>query len=291
MKVIIYGFGKYGRSVYQFLKSNQLCEIVGVFDKKHIEISDMCPVEVLDPSEIFLTYFDLCLICNHDEAICDEMRGFLVESGVVNDKIFVLNYSSYNLDSTDDSRERVSFLLKYQNTLQNVNGSVAECGVCRGRFAKYINAFFPERKCYLFDIFESFDSEAYNTSAAHSERTDGMLKGWSNVFSDFSFFFYIRKQMLFPENVVIKKGYVPDSFVDINDMFCYVNLDMDFRIPQFEALKFFWPRMEKGGIITLHDYGDEGLTTTEAVRDFEEWLGYIPREEIVAPWTLAVFKE
>ncbi|MBQ3395380.1 MAG: hypothetical protein IJG34_07750 [Synergistaceae bacterium] len=39
-----------------------------------------------------------------------------------------------------------------------IEGSTAELGVFRGDFAKDINHHFPDRKLYLFDTFEGFDS-------------------------------------------------------------------------------------------------------------------------------------
>lgn len=41
---------------------------------------------------------------------------------------------------------------------KNISSSVAEAGVFRGEFAKYINQFFPDRKLYLYDTFEGFNA-------------------------------------------------------------------------------------------------------------------------------------
>ena len=40
----------------------------------------------------------------------------------------------------------------------NVPGSIAEVGVYKGQFAKYMNEVFPEKTLYLFDTFEGFPS-------------------------------------------------------------------------------------------------------------------------------------
>ena len=40
---------------------------------------------------------------------------------------------------------------------RGIEGSVAECGVYKGEFAKRINQCFPDRNLYLFDTFEGFD--------------------------------------------------------------------------------------------------------------------------------------
>jgi len=63
--------------------------------------------------------------------------------------------------------------------------------------------------------------------------------------------------MAHPEQVVIKKGYVPDTFIGLeSERFAFVNLDMDLFRPQLDALRFFCPRMSKGGVILVHDYYD-----------------------------------
>ena len=56
-------------------------------------------------------------------------------------------------------------------------------------------------------------------------------------------------------NVIIKKGFVPDVFQEIEDKkFCFVNLDMDLYAPTKAALNFFSDKIVKGGGILCHDY-------------------------------------
>ena len=50
-------------------------------------------------------------------------------------------------------------LVSYEIRDRKILGSVAEVGVYKGDFAKYINYFFPDRKLYLFDTFEGFPDE------------------------------------------------------------------------------------------------------------------------------------
>jgi hypothetical protein len=59
------------------------------------------------------------------------------------------------------------------------------------------------------------------------------------------------------ENCIIRKGYFPDTATGVEDTFCFVNLDMDLYKPTLEGLRFFWDRLEKGGIILIHDYFSE----------------------------------
>ena len=48
-------------------------------------------------------------------------------------------------------------LVSHEIDRKNLDGSVAELGVYKGKFAKFINQYFPERSLYLFDTFEGFD--------------------------------------------------------------------------------------------------------------------------------------
>lgn len=81
----------------------------------------------------------------------------------------------------------------------------------------------------------------------------------------------IKARMLFPDKLRIYQGYFPESIGDIRDTFCFVNLDMDLYQPQLAGLRYFWDKMEAGGIILLHDYFHPELPgVREAVIDFEK---------------------
>ena len=49
----------------------------------------------------------------------------------------------------------------------------------------------------------------------------------------------------------------------------FVNLDMDLYKPTLEGLKFFWPKMVKGGIILIHDFFSTGYAgVNKAIEQF-----------------------
>lgn len=77
--------------------------------------------------------------------------------------------------------------------------------------------------------------------------------------------------MNYPENVVIKQGYFPESTQGIEDCkFCFVNLDMDLYKPMYAGLEFFFDRLNPKGCILLHDYYHENWGgVKEAVGDYE----------------------
>ena len=121
----------------------------------------------------------------------------------------------------------------------------------RGHFAHYISNFFRGRKLYLFDTFGGLDERDIREEPERAEwlRTRGNL--------------YLRhgnediavRRCVEPERVIVKKGYIPETFKGIEEeSFLFVNLDMDVYAPTLSALRFFFERMVKGGVILCHDY-------------------------------------
>lgn len=137
--------------------------------------------------------------------------------------------------------------LVYENDLQ---GSVAEAGVYRGEFAQYINEYFPDRTCYLFDTFSGFEVDDVDWQ---SEKFALEKAKFINTSSE-----YVISRMPHPECVTIRKGWFPDTAKGIDDKFVFVNLDMDLYKPTIAGLKFFYPKLVQNGVILLHDYYDDG---------------------------------
>lgn len=164
---------------------------------------------------------------------------------------------------------RILFLKRFAERVykEKKEGAVAEAGVYRGEFSKQINKYFPDRKCYLFDTFEGFDQR-------DTALEQGNLNGYVvNHFTTTNVELVLSK-LPHKEMVEVHKGYVPETLAGIEDIFCFVNLDMDLYQPTLEALKFFYPRMIDGGVILVHDYFSEVFVKIEdSIDDFEKALG------------------
>lgn len=85
--------------------------------------------------------------------------------------------------------------------------------------------------------------------------------------------------MVSPENVAVRKGYFPATAAGLEDTFCFVSLDTDLYKPIMEGLEYFYPRLEHGGYIFVHDFDKPnwpGVTT--AVREYcdREKISYVP---------------
>jgi len=145
--------------------------------------------------------------------------------------------------------------------LADVPGAAAELGVYRGFFARCINQLFPERKLYLFDSFEGFGEEAQASESFQAAHRNTAIEK-------------VLAIMPYPEKVIVKPGFFPDSLDGLEEQFCLVSLDVDFYQTTLDGLRYFWPRLEKGGYLLLHDWGSPKLPgVRQALTAYERELG------------------
>ena len=145
--------------------------------------------------------------------------------------------------------------------LDTVPGAAAELGVYRGFFARCINQLLPERKLYLFDSFEGFAQEACASEAFQAAHRNTAIDKVLSI-------------MPHPERITVKPGFFPGSLEGLEERFCLVSLDVDFYETTLEGLRYFWPRLEEGGYLLLHDWGSPKLPgVAKALADYEAELG------------------
>ena len=146
--------------------------------------------------------------------------------------------------------------------LEAVPGAAAELGVYRGFFARCINQLLPQRKLYLFDSFAGFSKDAQATESFQAAHRNTAIDKVLSI-------------MPHPETVTVKPGFFPESLEGLDARFCLVSLDVDFYQTTLEGLRYFWPRLEPGGYLMLHDWGSPKLPgVAKALADFEAELGY-----------------
>jgi O-methyltransferase len=161
----------------------------------------------------------------------------------------------------------------YENKL---TGNVAELGVYKGDFAADINLVFADRKLYLFDTFAGFDERDRNTERKNTFSTA------DQDFSDTSVD-YVLSRMPFRENCIVRKGFFPQTAEGVEDSFVFVSIDTDLYEPIYNGLKYFYPRLVKGGYIFVHDFNnDEYKGAKEAVKKFctETGIGFVPIADV-----------
>lgn len=152
---------------------------------------------------------------------------------------------------------------------EKIEGNIAEVGVYKGGSAKLMCEA-TKKPLYLFDTFEGlpdlcaednpkqFQKGNYSTSL---ESVKSYLNGYQNIN------FY--------------KGLFPATAEPVKDKkFSFVHLDVDIYESTLNCLKFFYPRMNVGGVIISHDY-----SSSDGVRKaFDEFFKDKP-EIIIEPFT------
>lgn len=163
-------------------------------------------------------------------------------------------------------------LVSHEIERKKLEGSVAELGVYKGKFARYLNLYFPDRLLYLFDTFEGFDKRDIIR-----EKQNKFSSG-DQDFSDTSVE-RVLKLMTYPQKCKPVKGFFPESAKNIEDLFVFVSLDTDLYEPIYNGLCFFYPRLVAGGYIFIHDFNNDAYKgTREAVEKFclEQKINFLP---------------
>ena len=141
-------------------------------------------------------------------------------------------------------------LIANEINTNNITGEVAELGVYKGKFARYINRYFPDRKLFLFDTFKGFDK---------TDVVSEVQKNLSSGEQDFSNTSIEQVLSIMPhrDQCIVKEGFFPDTAVGFEEIFAFVSIDADLYDPIYNGLKYFYPRLQKGGYIFVHDYNND----------------------------------
>ena len=156
---------------------------------------------------------------------------------------------------------------------EGVAGDFAELGVYKGDTAAVLarHARRLGRTLWLLDTFEGFDERDFT----------GLDAGRSGAFGDTSLSAVSQRVGL--ENTVYIDGYFPDTASRLPDdrTYCLVNIDTDLYAPIKSGLEYFYPRMEPGGFIVVHDYGSMAWVGVEKAVD--EFFADKPESVISMP--------
>jgi O-methyltransferase len=167
--------------------------------------------------------------------------------------------------ATQDPGRYCAFGLAIQRIIrEGISGSFAEVGVYLGASSKVIHRLAPDRKMYLFDTFEGFpegDLEGRQNKCG-VQWSPGTFKSSVEL---------VKQNLGDTRNVFFRKGYFPDTAKGLEDeRFAFVNLDVDLHKPTLSGLEFFYPRMNRGGYMFVHDYSNPEANrgVSEAVDSF-----------------------
>ena len=276
-KAFIFGAGSVGKTVLSTVQSKYT--MLGYIDNDKTKWGTVYEgFEVFNPESILTEDYQMIIVATL--AGVDSVVAQLLQMGVEHNRI-----STEYVDLTVKSR--ISFLEKLGAMFheQNIEGSVAECGVFLGEFAKEINRIFPARKLYLFDTFSGFDKK--DIYIEQEKKYSHLKAGHFNITSEQ----LVMDKMIYPQMCVIRKGYFPQTSEGLDEVFCFVNLDFDLYQPTLAGLEYFYPRLVDNGIILVHDYFSKNYTgVQEAVKDFERNTKDIRKLPIGDGLSIAIFR-
>jgi len=163
------------------------------------------------------------------------------------DEDFVSTYRRVVGESLIHTADKKWFLRELARSIRDVPGEIAECGSYLG-WSAYFLADATEgtgKQLHLFDSWEGLSSPVAEDGGAWAA---GDLTASETAclatLDDFS------------DRVVSHQGWIPDRFGDVEDCrFALVHIDVDLYEPHRDALRFFWPRLNPGGMMVFDDHG------------------------------------
>jgi len=206
------------------------------------------------------------------EAVKEGVRGFFAkrqilmirytgaDRGAVLKRVSQLKAERKSLLSHGDICQIISAV----QATRRIPGDLVEFGVAYGASARIIAEYGAEngggRTLHLFDTFEGLPEPGPNDSARFCKGSYGC--SLESV-----------QQYLSGLPVAYHKGFFPHTADGLRDaVFSFVHLDVDLYESTLEGLKFFYPRMSRGGIILSHDY----RSSTGVDKAFEEFFADKP---------------
>lgn len=168
---------------------------------------------------------------------------------------FSVNYHFYVdtrlLHLINEERQKRDLLLTVNESIQlhecvkgvlKKKGDLVEVGVYKGGSALIIAKIKGKKKLHLFDTFEGLPSTETIDKYVESNSMKGLLEEVKIKLKNF-------------KGIYFYKGLFQQTSGKIqNGKFSFVHLDVDLYSSTINCLKFFYPRIVKGGIILTHDY-------------------------------------
>jgi len=143
-------------------------------------------------------------------------------------------------------RMRCFMIYQYAKQMTRLSGSVAEVGVYKGGTARLLAEIFKStgKTIHLFDTFSGMP-KSHPTKDKHiaGDFKDTSLEDVLNYLSNY-------------KNIQVYPGLFPETAQPISHLtFCLVHIDADIYESIKHCCDFFYPRVQRGGIIIFDDYG------------------------------------
>ncbi len=163
------------------------------------------------------------------------------------DELFSSFLERFN-ESDGLNTDRKWMIYQLVRLVQNVAGDTAECGVFNGPSSYLIchsnkNNENHKKIHYMFDSYEGLSKPGDHDGEHWSEGVlSYSMEDLEKTFEEF-------------EHKKFMKGWIPTRFDEVKEKrFSFVHIDVDLFEPTLESIEFFYPRMNKGGILVCDDY-------------------------------------
>lgn len=176
-----------------------------------------------------------------------------------------LDHSPLSDEDLSADYVRIKTLELLSEQIASVPGDLAELGVYRGFFARILNRLMPARRLHLFDTFEGFAPDEAQKELHQNTCCTSFLEAHQNTSVH-----QVLQSMPYPEQIVLHPGIFPESLHGLEASFALVSLDADFEDTTYAGLSYFWPRINNGGYLLLHDFRSPNLIgVKKAVQRYE----------------------
>lgn len=190
-----------------------------------------------------------------------------------NDEAFVSTYRRVVGERLMHTADKKWFLRELARSINTTPGDIAESGSYRGGSAYFLAEATAEsgKRLHLFDSWEGLSGPGPE-DGTHWTAGDLTMS---------------EKECLatlepFADRVVTHRGWIPDRYPDVaSESFALVHVDVDLYEPHRDALQFFWPRLNEGGLMVFDDYGS--AFCPGAKRAVDEYFRELPTPVIAAP--------
>lgn len=155
--------------------------------------------------------------------------------------------------------ERLENLCNAAMATFNVPGDMAELGCYRGGSALVLADLNPSKPLHLFDTFTGLpftESKRYNP--CNHDLSEGRFACQESEV----------RNLLGDRNVLFHAGIFPQSASGLESIeFSFVHVDCDIYVSARAAIDWFWPRLNRGGIMFFDDYSCDFTGVTDAVHE------------------------
>jgi len=166
----------------------------------------------------------------------------------IKDRDFIRSMEAFEGWGNRRALDRKWMLRELLKVVRPLEGDTAECGTWRGGsswlICKAIQG--SGKQHHAFDSFQGL--------SAPEPRDGTHFKAGELAVTEEDF----RARLKEFDTLKTYAGWIPSRFADVQDRtFSFVHVDVDLYQPTRDSIEFFYPRLVKGGVLLLDDYGFE----------------------------------